>query len=49
MMILYVNKGFSYNGILIYVVAYPVYSYITKKEKERVAPLILSLTEELMK
>jgi len=30
-------------------IAYPVYSYITKKEKERVAPLILSLTEELMK
>lgn len=36
-------------GIAALSIAYPVYSYITKKEKERVAPLILSLTEELMK
>ncbi len=36
-------------GIAALSIAYPVYSYITKKEKERVALLILSLTEELMK
>lgn len=29
--------------------AYPVYSRITKKERERLAPEILKLTEELMK
>lgn len=29
--------------------AYPLYSRITKREKERLAPQILSLTEELMK
>lgn len=28
--------------------AYPVYSRITKKERERLAPQILKLTEELM-
>lgn len=29
--------------------AYPLYSYITKKERKRVAPEILRLTEELLK
>lgn len=29
--------------------AYPVYSYVTKKEREKIAPQILRLTEELMK
>lgn len=29
--------------------AYPVYNYITKRERERVAPEILRLTDELMK
>lgn len=28
---------------------YPLYSHITKKERERLAPEILRLTEELMK
>lgn len=28
--------------------AYPVYTHITRKERERVAPQILKLTEELM-
>ena len=29
--------------------AYPTYSCVTKKEREKIAPQILSLTEELMK
>lgn len=29
--------------------AYPLYHYITKKERERIAPEILRLTDELMK
>lgn len=36
-------------GIAIVVVAYPVYSAITKKQREKIAPEILKLTEELMK
>lgn len=36
-------------GIVILALAYPLYNIITKKEKERVAPEILKLTEELMK
>lgn len=30
-------------------IAYPVYTYITKKERERLAPEILRLADELMK
>lgn len=29
--------------------AYPLYAYVTKKEREKVAPEILRLTEELLK
>lgn len=36
-------------GIAIVSVAYPLYQRITKKEKEKIAPQILRLTEELMK
>lgn len=36
-------------GIGLVSVAYPVYSYITKKERERIAPEIIRLTDELMK
>lgn len=34
---------------LLFMDIYPVYSRITKKERERLAPEILKLTEELMK
>lgn len=34
-------------GMLIMAVAMPVYKCITKKERERIAPQILALTEEL--
>ena len=36
-------------GILAVAAAYPIYNRITKKERERVAPEILRLTDELMK
>lgn len=36
-------------GIAGVAAAYPLYSHITKKERERIAPEILRLTEELMK
>lgn len=29
--------------------AYPIYAHITKKERERIAPIILRMTDELMK
>ena len=36
-------------GIFLVAVAYPVYSNVLKKEREKVAPEILRLTEQLMK
>lgn len=36
-------------GIIILSCAYPVYSHITQKERERIAPEIIRLTDELMK
>ncbi len=36
-------------GLIGVAMAYPVYTHITQKEKERLAPEILRLTEELIK
>lgn len=36
-------------GIAVLLVAYPIYRYITKKEREKLAPEILRLTDELMR
>lgn len=36
-------------GIAILGTAYPVYSFVTKKERERIAPEIIRLSDELMK
>lgn len=36
-------------GVAAVVAAYPLYTYITKKEREKLAPKILKLTEELSK
>ncbi len=36
-------------GIIGVCLAYPIYSAITKKERERIAPEIIRLTDELMK
>ena len=36
-------------GIILVSLAYPLYTRITQKEREKVAPEILRLTDELMK
>ena len=36
-------------GIVLICVAYPIYKNITKREREKIAPQILSLSEELLK
>ena len=36
-------------GIVIVGCAYPIYNYVTKKEREKIAPEIIRLTDELMK
>ncbi len=36
-------------GLIIIGIAYPLYSHTLKKERERIAPEILRLTEELLK
>ena len=36
-------------GILLMCIAYPMYSFITQKQRERIAPEILSITDELLK
>ena len=36
-------------GIVLVALAYPVYNKILKKERQRIAPEVLRLTEELMK
>lgn len=36
-------------GIAVVLLAYPLYSAITKKQREKIAPEILRLTDELMK
>ncbi len=36
-------------GIILVVLAYPVYSKVLKKEREKVTPEILRLTEELLR
>ena len=35
-------------GIVLMVMAYPIFSKVTEKERERIAPEILALTEELL-
>lgn len=36
-------------GIAVVSLAYPLYSYVTKKEREKITPEIIRLTDELMK
>lgn len=36
-------------GMLVLAVAYPLYNRVVKKEREKIAPEIISLTDELMK
>ncbi len=41
--------GVGVVGIVLLVLAYPVYSRILEREKKKIAPQILKLTDELMK
>ncbi len=36
-------------GIVLISCAYPIYNHVTKKEREKIAPEIIRLTDELMK
>ena len=36
-------------GIVVVAMAYPIYQKILKKEREKIAPEIIRLTDELMK
>ena len=36
-------------GMIVLALAYPLYASTLKRERERIAPVVLSLTEELMK
>ena len=36
-------------GIVLICIAYPLYKKITKREREKIAPQILSLSKELLK
>ena len=46
---LYIGILVGIVGIVLVGYAYPVYNRVLKKERERIAPEILQLTEELMK
>ena len=39
--------GFA--GIILVCMAYPVYNFILRKQREKIAPEIIRLTDELMK
>lgn len=44
-----IGSGVGILGIALVVLAYPVYTAITKKERAKIAPEIIRLTDELMK
>lgn len=41
------TDGFEFAGIIIAGIAYPVFSYITKRQRKKIAPVILKLTDEI--
>lgn len=45
---LIVGVGLGLIGLILVALAYPVYNRILKKERRRIAPQILQLTEELL-
>ena len=44
-----VGVGVGVVGLILVALAYPVYNWVLRKERERIAPQILRLTEELLK
>lgn len=46
---LFVGSGIGAVGLVLVCLAYPVYNRVVKKERGRIAPEIIRLTDELMK
>lgn len=46
---LFVGVAVGLVGLVLVALAYPAYNYVLKRERQRIAPEILRLTEELMK
>jgi len=44
-----IGIGLGIVGMVMIALAYPIYNRITQKERERIAPEIIRLTDELMK
>ncbi len=44
-----VGIGLGAVGILLILLAYPIYRRVVRRERKKIAPVILKLTEELMK
>lgn len=44
-----IGIGIGVPGLVLVGIAYPVYNRVVKKEREKIAPEILSLADELMK
>lgn len=49
MLALWIGVALGVVGIVGVALAYPIYKAITKKERERIAPEVLRITEELLK
>lgn len=48
-MVIFIGAIIGIVGIVFVCLAYPSYNYVVKKEREKIAPEILRLTDELMK
>lgn len=46
---LFVGIGIGIIGIVLVCIAYPIYNRTLKKEREKIAPEIIRLSDELMK
>ena len=46
---LFIGIPVGFIGIVLVALAYPVYNRVLQKERQRIAPKILQLTEELLK
>ena len=44
-----IGIGIGLLGMLLTIIAYPIYNFVLEREKKRVAPEIRRLTDELMK
>ncbi len=46
---LFIGIAVGFFGMILAAIAYPLYNRITEKERKRIAPQILALTDELIK